>query len=173
MMLLREVLSSYYRPRQVLRAKLEATGEGKAFAYLLLGCVMHYCGQLPKLHSSAVAFHQDIPIAGNLAGNFFGMIIVAPFMFYVLAVSGRLLVGLMGWDISWSRARVALFWAFLIVFPMSLMNGILWAVLMNETVHRILQAVIFAVFLGFWLYALYVAKSLVKPAKADPEPETS
>jgi len=159
-MLFQDIIKSYFRYKTVIQSKFRSTSEGQAFAYLLLGCILHFCGRIPWLYNQAQHLHSEIPIVGNLTANFFGTAILAPFLFYLLGAVSRLVLRLMGWKVSWLNARVSLFWAILITFPLSFLNGIVWAVTQSESIHFIFQIIILGAFLGFWFKALYIARKL-------------
>ena len=168
-MLLKEIAGTYFRPKTVIRNKLRSTTEGQAFAYLLLGCILHLCGRIPRLQSDTVSVQSDVPFYGALVANLFGSIFLAPFLFYLVAAFVRILIKIIGIEVSWLHSRMALFWTVLIVFPLAFINGVVWSLTNSEKLYSICQIILLFVFLGFWVKALYVSYQEGLPVETQTE----
>ncbi len=158
MSLIQDSLLTYRAPKLAIRSRLESSNEPQALLYLILGSILHFCGSVPSLLNSS----GEIPLTIFLSANFIGVVIFAPLLFYFFAVVGKLGVTLLGWRISWIHSRVALFWAFFVVFPFTLIRGLTTYIPLN--IGEILQLgfsfLIFAIFLTYWFVGLHEAKKL-------------
>ena len=158
MSLIQDTLLTYSAPRAIIKSRLISSSEAQALIYLILGSILHFCGSVPFLLNSS----GDIPLTVFLSANFIGVVIFAPLLFYFFAVLGKFGVRLLGWRIKWIHSRVALFWAFLAVFPLTLVRGLISYVPTNfgELLQLGFSFLIFAIFLAYWFLGIHEAKKL-------------
>ena len=119
-----EILRTYVNPRQAIRKKLgDGTGEGKALAYLLSACLLHYFARLPLLARQSSAHVEGPSFQALASGQFIGAVVIAPLAFYALAAASRLIGRAFGGRSNWRRSRIALFWSLLSAAPLGLAAG--------------------------------------------------
>ena len=158
MSIIQDTLSTYHSPGTIFKARLVSSNDSQAFLYLFLGLVLHFCGSIPNLLKAA----GQIQITVYLSANFIGVVILAPLLFYFFAVLGKFGGKLFGWRISWVHSRVALFWAFFVVFPLTMVRGLLTYLPINfgDYLQLGFSLLIFAIFLAYWFVGLYEAKKI-------------
>ncbi|SMY07593.1 hypothetical protein LOM8899_01730 [Flavimaricola marinus] len=96
--------------------------EDRAIAYLLVGCLLIFVAQWPRL--SRIAFLDGVEFDRLVAYEFVSWMIVWPLIFYAIAA---LLHGLMLLFRQPSRmwsARIVLFWSVLATSPVGLLYGL-------------------------------------------------
>ena len=158
-----DIFQSYLKPRAVFESRLESTAsEGRAYAYLLAGCFAHFIARLPGLANTHLFGDSGISFVAASSGNFLGLVVFGPFLFYLLACIANLLARLANRGCSWRNSRVVLFWAFLAVSPLALFNGIASAAIGIEALSWILQAAQGLAFLLFWVLGMSVASTYCK-----------
>ncbi len=160
-----DILRSWAAPRTVIRARLAAAdGERSSLFYLMLGCVLIFIAQFPRLSQEAAA-SAEIPFEGMLAGALFGWLFIAPLFFYLVAGLLGLVLhffrpGTAGWAV-----RLGVFWAVLVAAPLMLVQGAL-AVLAGPGLLALLSGLaVLAVFLINLVAGLLVALEAA-PARA-------
>ncbi|WP_216671278.1 YIP1 family protein [Mangrovicoccus sp. HB161399] len=122
-----DILASYRRPGHVVRRRLALPEhEGRALAYLMLGCALVFVAQLPRLSREA-ALAEANDLVERASGELLVWMFFAPLAFYVLAAAANGLSKLFGGGASWYAARLATFWAFLAASPMWLCRGLVSA----------------------------------------------
>ena len=149
-----DIVRMYRGPRRVVRDLL-AMGqrEDRAIMWLMIGCLIVFLSRLPALQREAVLGQGDF--SRDAAYAFFGLMMIAPLMFYGLAAVGRGIAHVAGGRPSGYGARLALFWAWLAATPLILFYGLL--VGMNGAAAAGTQAiglVWVAVFAVFWVQGL-------------------
>lgn len=119
-----DIARTYRGPRRVVRDLL-AMGqrEDRAIMWLMIGCFVVFISRLPALQRDAVLTGSDF--ARDAAYAFFGLMMLAPLIFYVLAVLGQGVARVLGGAPGSYGARVALFWAWLAASPLALFYGLL------------------------------------------------
>ena len=153
-----DILRSYRHPRAVLRARLDAPPrEDLALVFLLLACVLFFVAQWPQL---ARAAHLDpaIPLDARLGGALFGWLFIAPLGFYALAALSHVVARALGGQGSWYGARLALFWALLVVAPPALLQGLVAGFIGPGPALDLVGMITLAWFLLVWGSGLVVAE---------------
>ena len=149
-----EIVRMYRGPRRVVRDLL-AMGqrEDRAIMWLMIGCLIVFLSRLPALQREAVLGQGDF--SRDAAYAFFGLMMIAPLMFYGLAAVGRGVARLAGGRTSGFGARLALFWSWLAATPLILFYGLLvgmnGAAAAGTQAIGLLWVVVFAV---FWVQSL-------------------
>jgi len=127
--------------------------EDRAIMWLMIGCLIVFLSRLPALQREAVLGQGDF--SRDAAYAFFGLMMIAPLMFYGLAAVGRGVARLAGGRTSGFGARLALFWSWLAATPLILFYGLLvgmnGAAAAGTQAIGLLWVVVFAV---FWVQSL-------------------
>lgn len=120
-----DILASYRNPGGVVRRLLAAgQREDRALAYLMLGCLLVFVAQWPRLARLAEG-DDSVPFQALVGGALMGWMFFAPLMLYGLAGLLGLALRLSGRDLGWYRPRLVLFWALLASGPLWLAQGML------------------------------------------------
>ena len=119
-----DIVRTYKGPRRVVRGLLD-TGprEDRAIMWLMTGCLIVFVSRLPALQRLAVLSDGDF--TRDAAYAFFGLMMVAPLMFYLMAFLGRAGAYVVGGRPGGYGSRVALFWSWLAASPLGLFYGLL------------------------------------------------
>ena len=150
-----DIARSYTRPRQVLRRRTAGGArEDRAFAILMVGCVVMFVAQWPGL--SRAAFEDpSIPLDARLGGALMGWLFIAPLFFYLLAAITHLAARLFGGQGSGFEARMALFWALLAASPLWLLAGLVAGFIGPGIAFNLTGLVAGVAFLGIWTAGLW------------------
>ena len=160
MPVMNDIVQTYTTPRNIFQSKLELNvSEGRAYAYLLAGCFVHFIAQLPELANTHLFGDSGISFVAASSGNFLGLVVFGPFLFFLLAGIANLLARLANRGCSWRSSRVVLFWTFLVVSPLALLNGIASAAIGVDLLSWILQVAQGLAFLSFWVLGMSVAST--------------
>ncbi|MEP2782096.1 MAG: YIP1 family protein [Pseudoruegeria sp.] len=154
-----DIVRSYVAPRKVLRRQFRAgVGEEQALAYVMIACFLFFIAQLPAL-SRAVYLMPDGPeFTTRAVGAFVGGVFFAPLFFYALAAISRLVSKLFGGRGTWLRARIALFWALLVVSPLVLLRGLVAGFIGAGQAESLVAALVGIMFLIVWILGLIEAE---------------
>lgn len=145
-----DIVRTYRAPREVLRRRIGSTErEDRALAILMGACFLIFVAQWPRL--SRQAFLDDtVAIDGLMAGALFGWVVIAPLLFYAIAL-------LVHWAlVAFRRAstgymsRVALFWALLAAAPMWLVSGLMNGFIGETPATSLVAVLALGSFLVFW-----------------------
>lgn len=170
----RDIVRTYRGPRRVVRGLL-AMGprEDRAIMWLMAGCLIVFVSRLPALQREAVLAEGDF--TRDAAYAFFGLMMVAPLLFYLLAFLGRGAAYVVAWLaaylFSWQSndrrfgagpdgygARVALFWAWLAATPLALFYGLLVGLNgASAPATQMVGGLWLLVLLSFWISGLVEA----------------
>lgn len=133
--------------------------EDRAIMWLMLGCFLVFMSRLPALQRAAVTngadFQQDAIYA------FFAMMMVAPLVFYVIALIAYGITRAVRPAATVYGARLAVFWGWLAAAPLALFYGLL--VGFNGFDHpgtQLIGGVWLAVLAWFWLRGLIVTSEV-------------
>lgn len=162
----RDILRGWRAPRAVMRERLQrGPREDRALAILMAACVLFFIAQWPGAARQA---HLDpsVPLNARLAGALMATVFIAPLMFYALGAASHLLARLFGGRGSFYGARLALFWALLMVSPLVLLQGLVAGFIGAGAQAAVVGAVVLASFLFFWAANLYEAER----NRPDPSP---
>lgn len=119
------IVRSYRRPRSVFRGLLaQGRREDRALMYLMVGCLLLFVAQWPRLMREAEA-GGEVPFQGLVAGALFGWLFVAPLLFFGLAALLHLVLRALRRPSTWHGARTVLFWSLLAISPAMLFHGLL------------------------------------------------
>ncbi len=149
-----DILRTWRGPRAVVGDLLaQGPREDRALVYLMAGLLIVFVSRLPALQRDAVLGGGDF--TRDAAYAFFGLVMVAPLLFFLLAEIGRLLARAAGLAVPGYGGRLALFWAWLAAAPASLLYGLLVGFNgVSEPGTRIVGALWLLAFLWFWTQGL-------------------
>jgi hypothetical protein len=118
------IVQSWRSPRVVLRRLLaQDRHEGRLLMYLVLALGLILVAQLPRLQRQAT---DEVPFEALMVGALFGLMMVGPLLFYLLAAMLALGMRLLG-PVDGFAVRLALFWALLASTPLILAQAALTA----------------------------------------------
>lgn len=119
-----DILLSWRRPARVAR-RLAAAGrrEDRALAYLMIGCLLIFVAQWPRLSQMAQLPGAETSLVRLMAYELFAWLILWPLLFYALAALVHVVVRLFGGQGQMFDSRLALFWALLASVPGALLFG--------------------------------------------------
>ncbi|MCB1406697.1 MAG: YIP1 family protein [Rhodobacteraceae bacterium] len=152
-----DILRSYRAPRAVLRGLQQGQRrEARILVYLLVACGLVYVAQWPRLARQA-HFDDSVPLEALMSGALFGVMFLAPLIFYAIGgVMGLVLRafvrGIDGFDV-----RLALFWALLVVSPLMLLQGLVSGLIGPGREAMLSGALVFVVFAAVLIAGLRVA----------------
>lgn len=153
-----DIVATYRGPRKVV-SRLLAMGprEDRALVFLMAGCALVFIAQMPRLAREAHITGQELNML--MGGTLLAWVFIAPLIFYALAGLSHLLAKLLGGQGDHTRARVALFWAFLASSPLILLHGLV-AGFIGDGLEQTLVGVLWcAVFFWFWGTGLWTAET--------------
>ncbi|WP_193142369.1 YIP1 family protein [Meridianimarinicoccus sp. MJW13] len=161
-----DILATYRHPRQVLRRLLAGPAhEGRALAYLMLGCVLVFVAQWPRLSRQA-ALDPNHDMAELASGEVLVWIFMAPLAFYALAALAHLVARLLGGQGTWYRARMATFWTLVALSPFWLLRGMVSGFLGPGVALDAVTLVSLLVFALLWVATLREAER-AEPVASD------
>jgi hypothetical protein len=176
----RELLRSYARPRQVMRALMDGNRasdrpEARGFIYLLAGLLIIFLSQIPDLTGTGLAAPElseqltgedgPAPLDARLAITLFVWLFVWPLILYVFGGLTHVLARLAGGTGQGVNARQALFWAILAISPLFLLRGMA-SVSQSAAMVMVMNYAIAAGFFWIWLSGLYEAEQGEGPDSA-------
>ncbi len=150
---IRDIVATYRGPgRVVLRLLGQGIREDRALIFLMVGCLMVFVAQTPRLARQAHLTGEDLPML--MGATLLAWLFIAPLVFYALAAVGHVLAKLMGRRQSAFGARLALFWSLLASSPLVLLWG-LTAGFIGPGIEMTGVGVLwFACFVWFWIGGL-------------------
>lgn len=151
------MLRSYRAPRAVVRGLNQGSRrEARILVYLMLACALFFVAQWPGIARSA-QLDELQPFEARMSGALFGVMFIAPLVFYGIAGVLTLLLRVFVAKVDGFDIRLALFWALLVVSPLSLLQGLVAGIIGQGQQALATGIVIFAVFLMVLVAGLRVA----------------
>jgi len=163
-----DILRSYRAPRAVVRGLRHGDRrEARILVYLMIACGLFFVAQWPRLQRQA-QLDDTIPFEALMSGALFGVVFVAPLVFYVVGwimsvVLSMFVRGINGFDV-----RLALFWSLLVVSPLSLLHGLVMGAFGMGPQASLTGLVIFCVFLVVLFAGLRVALEAAQAKRGAP-----
>lgn len=146
----RDIVATYRGPGKVMRRILDrGTRENSALIYLMLGCLLVFVAQTPRL--AREAFETGEELNALLGASLMAWLFIMPLVLYVIAAISQVLARIFGSKITPFGARVALFWALLATCPVMLLWGLTAGFVGPGIEMNIVGAVWCAAFLWFWI----------------------
>ncbi|SFE70661.1 hypothetical protein SAMN04488523_109201 [Sulfitobacter brevis] len=149
----RDIVATYRGPGRVVRRLLgDGLREDRALIYLMIGCLMVFVAQTPRLARQAWQTGEDL---GMLMGaTLLAWLFIAPLVFYILAGVSQLVLRIFGVKTSAYATRMALFWALLASSPVILLWG-LTAGFIGDGLEMTAVGILWvAIFAWFWIGGL-------------------
>lgn len=152
-----DIVATYKGPRRTF-ARILAMGqrEDRALMILMAGCLIAFVARWPVLARQAHMSGEELNML--LGGSLLAIMFVLPLAFYLIGGLSHLVAKLLGGKGSWYGARLALFWAFLAVSPITLLRGLVESMVGPGAGLQLVEFVWFAVFIWFWMSGLYEAE---------------
>ncbi len=153
-----DILGTWRRPRDVLRAKLaEGARDDRALATLMGACGLIFIAQWPAL-SRAATLDASVPLEARISGALLATVFILPPALYLVAAVSHLIARAFGGKGSHFGARLALFWALLCTAPLMLLNGLVAGFLGQGVQATAVGLVVLTAFLWLWLTLLAEAE---------------
>lgn len=119
----RDILASYRRPGTVVARIIgEGEQEPRALIFLMVGCLMVFVAQTPRLARQAFETGEDLRML--LGATLMAWLFIAPLILYVVAGVTHLVLKLGRRSSTPYGSRIALFWALLASCPLMLLWGL-------------------------------------------------
>lgn len=146
----RDIVATYRGPGKVMRRILgRGAREDRALVYLMLGCLMVFVAQTPRLAREAFETGQELNAL--LGATLMAWIFIMPLVLYALAAISGWIAQLVGFGITSYGARIALFWALLATCPIMLLWGLTAGFVGPGIEMNIVGVIWCAAFLWFWV----------------------
>ena len=149
----RDIVATFRGPGKVVRRILgQGPREDRALIYLMVGCLMVFVAQTPRLARQAFETGEDLRML--MGASLMAWLFIAPLLFYVLAGLIGVIARLLRQNISSYGARLALFWSLLASAPLWLLDGLTAGFIGPGPARSLTGAVAFGAFAIFWLFSL-------------------
>lgn len=150
------IFKSYRAPRAVARSLRDAgADEGTGLTWLFVACMLFFVAQLPELARVAHLSDGETPLFGLALGTFFGTLLLAPILFFVIGTLTHGVARLLGGKGRPTDARLALFWGLLASSPLVLFHGLIAGFAGPGAIAGFVALLAFAAFLWIWLNGLF------------------
>ena len=152
----RDILASYKGPGRVVRRILDqGPREDRALIFLMIGCLMVFVSQTPRLSREAYIAGSELNML--LGGTLMAWLFIAPLLLYIIAGATHLIARAVGGKGSGYGSRVALFWALLATSPLIMLHGLTAGFVGPSPALAIVGAIWLGFFLWFWTSGLWTA----------------
>jgi hypothetical protein len=152
-----DIARAWSAPRRLIRSKLDkAPREDRALAVMMGAGVMVFVAQWPVARRAAI-YDPSVPLDARLGGALIACVFILPLIAYVLALISAGVARLLGGRGTGYGARLALFWAFLAVAPVMLIQGMMTGFLGHSGIVTAVQIIAGAGFLWIWIQMLIEA----------------
>lgn len=152
-----DIFATYRGPDKVVRRLIAGgPGEDRALIYLMLGCLMVFIAQTPRLAREAHLAGAELN--STLGATLFAWLFIAPLILYGLAAISHLVARAFGGQGSGFGARVALFWALLASSPLMLLWGLTAGFIGPGPALTLVGVLWLGCFLWFWISGLMAAE---------------
>ncbi len=151
-----DIIATYRGPAKVMR-RILARGqhEESALIYLMIGCLMVFVAQTPRL--AREAFETDANLSMLLGGTLMAWLFIMPLVLYALGALTHLVAKALGSKVTSFGARMALFWALLASSPLILLWGLTAGFVGPGPQMTAVGAIWFALFIWFWVSGFLAA----------------
>ncbi|MFT4149676.1 MAG: YIP1 family protein [Paracoccaceae bacterium] len=153
-----DILRGWRDPRGLIREK-QAAGvrEDRALATCMGACALIFVAQWPRLAREAF-LDPSVPLDARMGGALLAVVFLLPLLLYGIGALSHLVARVFGGKGTWFHARLALFWALLVVTPAMLLQGLIAGFVGPGTGAAILGALVGLGFLYLWLSMLIEAE---------------
>lgn len=178
-----DIPRAWIHPARVMAERFEQGPDDKvAFVYVAAASVLGFVAQLPALVRRArepdpefeaalmaeAGAGRILTVPENLidakfealvSGALMGWIFVVPLVLYLVALISHWIARVIGGRGTALRARVALFWSFLVATPGLLLSGLTTGFIGAGPASALVGTVTVCLFLWVWVNSLYVAET--------------
>jgi hypothetical protein len=145
----RNILATYRAPGRVVAAIVaQGEREDRAVVYLMLGCLLVFVAQMPRLARQSYFTGEDLSML--MGATLMAWLFIMPLALYVVGWLTYLVARVLGSSITGFAARMALFWALLASCPLVLLWGLTAGFIGPGVEMTGVGALWCAVFLWFW-----------------------
>ncbi len=150
------ILRTYRAPREVITThRASGADEATGLTWLFVACLLFFVAELPELARQSHLEGEDQPLLSLALPTFYGVVLLAPLMFLLIAAGSHLIAKLFGGQGGWRDARLALFWSLLAVTPIVLFQGLIAGFIGQGTALSLTALLVSIVFLVIWINCLY------------------
>jgi hypothetical protein len=155
----RDIRRAWIRPQTVMAEHMaRGSYDDRAFLFLMIGCVMVFVAQLPRL--SRVATETDGDLMLLMGGTLMAWVFVAPLLLIALSALSHLVARVLGGAGGWASARLALGWSLLACAPAFLLHGLAGGFLgPAHPGFTLVGGIALGGFFWLWLNSLYIAET--------------
>jgi hypothetical protein len=151
-----DIVATYRGPGRVVRRLLgQGQREDRALIYLMIGCLMVFVAQTPRLAREAHLAEGDLSML--LGATLLAWLFIAPLILYAIGFLSHLLARALGRRQSGYGARLALFWALLATSPLMLLWGLTAGFVGPGPEMTAVGLLWTVIFLWFWIGGLIAA----------------
>ncbi|MFK7835760.1 MAG: YIP1 family protein [Sulfitobacter sp.] len=151
-----DIVATYRGPGKVMRRLLgQGVREDRALIYLMIGCLMVFVAQTPRLARQAFETGEDLQML--LGASLMAWLFIAPLLLYLIAAITGLIARVLPGGLSSYGARMALFWALLASGPIMLLWGLTAGFIGPGVELTLVGSVWAAAFFWFWIGGLIAA----------------
>jgi hypothetical protein len=148
-----DIVESWRRPRVVVRRLLERGGtEAFVLTFLVIFLLLAFVARAPVLARDAFLDPSD-PLPQLLFAAALGLLATLP-VWYLLAAVSHMIARACGGKGGHYGARLALFWALVVISPAMLVHGLVLAMADNPVFSALLGVGIGAGFVMLWIVML-------------------
>lgn len=152
-----DIARAWSAPRRLIRTKLDqGPREDRALAVIMGAALFVFVAQWP-VAMRAARLDPSIPLEVRLGGALMACVFFLPLIAYVLALISHGVTLLFGGVGTGYGARLALFWAFLAVAPVMLIQGMMTGFLGQGVMITAVQIIAGVGFLWMWFNMLIEA----------------
>lgn len=159
-----DIVRTYRSPRKVMTRRVGMRPrEDRALAVLMGACVLIFVAQWPRLAREAY-LDDAIGFDALLAGALFAWLMMAPLLFYVIALAVQGVLRLVRRTASGYAVRMMLFWGLLAATPLFLLTGLTAGFVGEGVALSVVSALSLAALLVFWGVGISVIAPSTPPA---------
>lgn len=148
-----DIVESWRRPQAVVRRLLDRGGsEVFVLTFLMIFLLLAFTAAAPNLAREAQA-DPTVPLVQRFYAMALGLLATLP-VWYGLAAISHLVARALGGKGRHFGARLALFWALVVISPAMLFHGLVLGMAGDSTFTTGLGAAVAAVFLVMWMLML-------------------
>lgn len=155
-----DIARSWRHPRRTMAQRMSfGIREDQALLFLMLGCLLMFVSQWPRLYVETNA-DPSIPFEARAGAALLGWLFIVPLLSYALAAIARIVAKIFGGNGTWFSARMALFWALLSATPMWLLNGAMTGLHAPDLLRDATGVIALAGFVAIWLSSMIESESV-------------
>lgn len=150
------ILRTYRAPREVIMThRASGADEATGLTWLFVACILIFVAELPELARQSHLDGGDVPVVSMALPTFYGVVLLAPLMFLLIAAGSHLIAKLFGGQGAWLDARLALFWSLLAVTPFVLFQGLIAGFIGPGPALSAAAIIVSVAFFVIWFNCLY------------------